>query len=119
MDTPLIKLILPHELTDSELSQAMDLPLLTVMHLENEKMRIIQEIVTHTYTPQDKEGYGVKLAYLQGKLDMVTWLLATADEIDEQQIRRASQDVAEQAAVDTISPAELFKTIQTGENSSF
>lgn len=63
------------ELTSKETLEGQMLTTLQSACIVNLRGTIAEEILTLTYEPKEPEVYGVKLAYLQGQLDILTHLL--------------------------------------------
>lgn len=63
----------PKEATEGELLNSFQ-----SASISNLRADIAEEILRLTYTPRDPEDYGVKLAYLQGQLDILSFLLTRA-----------------------------------------
>lgn len=79
MDTPLTTSFTRIALSDNQVLQGQSLNQLQRDVIQNRRADLAEELINCIYTHRDKEGYGLKIAELQGQLSILSLMLAESD----------------------------------------
>ena len=79
MPTPISNTFTTHQLTREEELAAKNLPSLALLELQNVRARIAEEKLNLVFTPNDVQDYAMQVAYKQGQLDILQYLIDEAE----------------------------------------